>query len=299
MHEVGAGLLIATLKSSPAVVTLVQAAAPLRAYLFDLFAVALANRPDKRRMLIPLSVVLTVVVALLAVLVWRDLMTPARLIALALAIGTGEAFMAPTRQAVVPQLAPRPRLRPAIAVYSMGINRGRAIRPALARLLIAVLIAFDMSSQTALPDWGRARSGRLPDGVLWLASPGFADLGAGCAGPACGARAVRSPSGHRLQAFFATRLSRSRCSAQLSRKNASTPRHCCSTLLCIFQRTAPSLSGSCDRAGAGPPQTRIRPRATPTRWSGCRLQRVADGLVQEGLPHVAGAPSSSHRWTSI
>lgn len=137
MHDVGAGWLMTTLNPSPAIVTLVQAATTLPVFLFALFAGALADRLDKRRMLISINVALTLVIALLALLVWQERMTPTLLILFTLAIGTGAAFMAPAWQAVVPQLVPRNTLKPAIALNSMGINISRAIGPALAGILIA------------------------------------------------------------------------------------------------------------------------------------------------------------------
>ncbi|MEM9321047.1 MAG: MFS transporter [Pseudomonadota bacterium] len=137
MHEVGAGWLMTTLNPSPAVVTLVQAATTLPVFLFALLAGALADRVDKRRMLIAINLGLTAVIAVLALLVWQERMTPTLLILFTLTIGTGVAFMAPAWQAVVPQLVPREKLKPAIALNSMGINISRAIGPALAGVLIA------------------------------------------------------------------------------------------------------------------------------------------------------------------
>uniref|UniRef100_UPI000DD4238F MFS transporter n=1 Tax=Pseudogemmobacter bohemicus TaxID=2250708 RepID=UPI000DD4238F len=137
MHEVGAGWLMTTLDSSPAVVSLVQAATSLPVFLFALLAGALADRLDKRRMLLVVNTILTVIVTLLAVLVWQEAMTPLLLILFTLAIGTGAAFMAPAWQAIVPLLVPKAKLKPAIALNSMGINISRAIGPALAGVLIA------------------------------------------------------------------------------------------------------------------------------------------------------------------
>ncbi|WP_424964830.1 MFS transporter [Dinoroseobacter sp. S375] len=139
MHDVGAGWLMTTLNSSPSVVTLVQAATTLPVFLFALFAGTLADRLDKRRMLILINVAMTVVISLLTLLVWQEAMTPLLLILFTLAIGTGAAFMAPAWQAVVPQLVPRDTLKPAIALNSMGINISRAIGPALAGVLIAAI----------------------------------------------------------------------------------------------------------------------------------------------------------------
>ncbi|MDP3340818.1 MFS transporter [Frigidibacter sp.] len=137
MHDVGAGWLMTTMNPSPAVVTLVQAATTLPVFCFALLAGALADRMNKRRMLIVINIILAGVVTILAALVWLGAMTPALLILFTLAIGTGAAFAGPAMQAVVPQLVPREALRPAIALNSMGINISRAIGPAVAGVLIA------------------------------------------------------------------------------------------------------------------------------------------------------------------
>ena len=137
MHDVGAGWLMTTLNSSPAVVALVQTATTLPVFLFALFAGTLADRLDKRKMLLFANVFLLVLISLLTVLVHFNLVTPVTLILFTLAIGTGTAFMAPAWQAIVPALVPKDALQPAIALNSMGINISRAIGPALAGVLIA------------------------------------------------------------------------------------------------------------------------------------------------------------------
>ncbi len=137
MHDVGAGWLMTTLNSSPAVVSLVQAATTLPVFLFALYAGTLADRLDKRKMLITVNVLLLIIISVLTVLVHLDLVTPTLLILFTLAIGTATAFMAPAWQSIVPALVPRDALQPAIALNSMGINISRAIGPALAGVLIA------------------------------------------------------------------------------------------------------------------------------------------------------------------
>ncbi len=139
MHDVGAGWLMTTLNPTPAVVALVQAATTLPVFLFALFAGALADRVDKRRMLIVVNVALTAIVAALAILTALSLMTPGLLLAFTFVIGTGAALMAPAWQAIVPSLVPRATLQPAIALNSMGINISRAIGPALAGILITTI----------------------------------------------------------------------------------------------------------------------------------------------------------------
>ncbi|MDJ0941335.1 MAG: MFS transporter [Woeseiaceae bacterium] len=139
IHDVGAGWLMTTLDPTPAVVTLVQAATTLPIFLFALFAGTLADRVDKRRLLVTVNVALIVIISVLAVLVATGNMTPTRLVALTFLIGTGAAFMTPAWQAIVPELVPRTHLQPAIALNSMGINISRAIGPAIAGLLITAI----------------------------------------------------------------------------------------------------------------------------------------------------------------
>lgn len=139
MHDVGAGWLMTTLNSSPAIVVLVQAATTAPIFLFALFAGALADRVDRRRFLLLVNLVLAGITGAMAALTAAGAMTPALLLAFTFAIGTGAALMAPAWQAVVPSLVPRESLQPAIALNSMGINIARAIGPALAGLLISAV----------------------------------------------------------------------------------------------------------------------------------------------------------------
>ena len=139
MHDVGAGWLMTTLNPAPAVVALVQAATTLPLFLFVLLAGALADRLDKRVMLIVVNAILFGVIGALALLVAFDRITPLGLIVFTFLIGTGAAFIAPAWQSVVPQLVPREDLSAAIALNSMGINLARAIGPAIGGFLIAAV----------------------------------------------------------------------------------------------------------------------------------------------------------------
>ncbi|MCF3971860.1 MFS transporter, partial [Pseudomonas aeruginosa] len=51
--------------------------------------------------------------------------------------GIGAALMAPTWQAIVPELVGRSELKSAVALNSLGINVARAIGPALGGLILA------------------------------------------------------------------------------------------------------------------------------------------------------------------
>lgn len=142
VHNAGAAWLMTTLTPSPAVVALVQTATTLPLFCFALFAGTLADRLDKRRFLVIVNMALAGVTFAFAVLVALGWMTPLGLLAFTFLIGTGAAFMAPAWRAIVPELVPREKLQPAIALNGLGINISRAIGPALASgLILAVGLA--------------------------------------------------------------------------------------------------------------------------------------------------------------
>ncbi|WP_417625232.1 MFS transporter [Paremcibacter congregatus] len=136
MHDVGAGWLMTELSPSPLVVSLVQAATTLPVFLFAIFAGALADLMDRRKLLISVNLVMAGLAAGLSAMVYLQLVTPTILILFTFLMGSCAALMAPAWQAIVPGLVDKPRLGAAIALNSMGINVSRAIGPALAGFLI-------------------------------------------------------------------------------------------------------------------------------------------------------------------
>lgn len=137
MHDVGAGWLMTTLDPSPTMVSLVQASTTFPIFLFALLAGALADRLNKKVMLLTINIFLFLIIVSLAILVEIEKVTPAILLLYTLVIGTAAAFMAPAWQAIVPSLVPKSQLQSAIALNSMGINISRAVGPAIAGILIS------------------------------------------------------------------------------------------------------------------------------------------------------------------
>ncbi|SMF03766.1 Predicted arabinose efflux permease, MFS family [Tistlia consotensis] len=139
MNDVGSGWLMTTLAPTPAMVSLVQASTTLPVFLFALLAGALADRVDRRRLLLVVTLFMSTVAGLLSLTVATGTITPPLLLAFTFLLGCGAAFSAPSWQAIVPGLVPKPELPAAIALNSMGINVSRAIGPALAGLLIVAV----------------------------------------------------------------------------------------------------------------------------------------------------------------
>src|SRR6266516_3899978 len=156
MYAAAAGWLMTSLDSSPLVVSLVQVAATLPIFLFAMPAGALTDSLDKRRFLLWGEGFIAVTSALMAGLVWLDLVTAPRLLVLAFLVSAGDALTAPPWQAVVPLLVPPAELRPAVAANGVGFN-------------ISALINFGVIGALV---WGRApshTSSGLPPERLWSA----------------------------------------------------------------------------------------------------------------------------------
>jgi MFS family permease len=136
MHDVAAGWLMTTLAPTPAMVALVQAATTLPVFLLALPAGALADRMDKRRLLLLVQSVMLLLAAALGVLVLLGAASEWVLLAITFGLGIGVAITSPTWQAILPQLVPRTELAPAVALHAVGMNLSRAIGPALGGVLI-------------------------------------------------------------------------------------------------------------------------------------------------------------------
>src|SRR5438105_7373459 len=130
MQDVGAGWLMTSLSSSPALVALVEAADSLPVMLLALPAGAIADIVDRRRLLVFVHVYLLVVAAVLALMTWLGLVSAWILLGFVFALGVGAAMVMPAWAAIVPELVHPRELSSAVALNSVGINASRAIGPA-------------------------------------------------------------------------------------------------------------------------------------------------------------------------
>jgi MFS family permease len=151
MYSAASGWLMTSLDPDPLTVSLVQVATSLPMFLFALPAGALADIVDRRRFLIVVEILITVVSAVYALLVWRGAVTPAILLVFTFLAGIGSALEIPAWYAIVPSLVPKRDLQPAVAANSVGINISRAIGPALGGIII---VAWGIAS----PFWLNAVS---------------------------------------------------------------------------------------------------------------------------------------------
>jgi MFS family permease len=139
MQDVGAGWLMTSLSSSPALVALVEAADSFPVMLLALPAGALADIVDRRRLLIAIQVYLLIVAGALGILTLLELTTAWMLLGFTFVLGIGAAMMLPAWGAIVPELVPADQMPAAVALNSVAINASRAVGPAIAGVLVAAV----------------------------------------------------------------------------------------------------------------------------------------------------------------
>ena len=138
MQSVGAAWLMTELTRSHQLVALVQASATVPIMLLGMFAGAIADNFDRRRVMLAAQVSMLVVSAALAILAYAGWITPFLLLAFTFAVGAGTALNAPAWQASVRQQVDPRELPQAIALNSISFNIARSTGPALGGLLISI-----------------------------------------------------------------------------------------------------------------------------------------------------------------
>ena len=139
MQTVGAQWMLVHQPHAATLTSAVQAASLLPVLFVSLPAGVLADVVDRRRLLAALSLLMALMAAVLTGLTWAGLTTPALLIGLTFLLGSGQAVLGPTWQAIQPELVPRELIPSAAALGSLNINIARAIGPAAAGVLVALI----------------------------------------------------------------------------------------------------------------------------------------------------------------
>lgn len=149
IQSVGAAWLMTDLSHSHQMVALVQASTTIPILLFGVFAGAIADNFDRRRIMLAAQIGMLCVSAVLFLVTWRGVVTPWLLLALTVIIGTGTALNSPAWQASVRQQVGRADLPQAISLNTIAFNLARSVGPALGGLLISlwsVALAFGFNA---------------------------------------------------------------------------------------------------------------------------------------------------------
>jgi MFS family permease len=153
IQSVGAAWLMTDLTRSHQLIALVQASTTLPVMLLALFAGAIADNHDRRKVMLAAQIGMLIASALLAGLTWAGQIGPLSLLALTLTVGAGTALNGPAWQASVRlQVGPQD-LPQAISINTIAFNLARSVGPAVGGLLISLAgpaLAFALNSLSYL-----------------------------------------------------------------------------------------------------------------------------------------------------
>ena len=136
MQAVAVAWVMTSLTASPLVVSLVPVATLAPVFLFGLAGGTLADTVNRRNFLLCTQLWMMLCAAAMGVLVWSGHATPARLLTLTFALGTGAALNLPAWQSLVQDLVPHDRVASAVALNSISFNTGRVLGPVTGGLLV-------------------------------------------------------------------------------------------------------------------------------------------------------------------
>ncbi|MET0376166.1 MAG: MFS transporter [Rhizorhabdus sp.] len=137
IQSVGASWMMTSLASSPQMVALVQASTALPFMLLALFAGAVADNLDRRKVMLASQIFMLAISTTLTLFAWQGWLSPWLLLIFTFLIGCGTAMNGPAWQASVGDIVPRAQLAGAVALNSMGFNSARSLGPAIGGASVA------------------------------------------------------------------------------------------------------------------------------------------------------------------
>jgi MFS family permease len=137
IQSVGAAWMMTSIAQSADMVALVQTSVALPIVLLSLFAGAMADNMDRRKVMLGAQIFMLIVSMALTLCAWLGLITPWLLLLFTFLIGCGAAFNGPAWQASVGDMVPRTHLPGAVALNSMGFNIARSVGPAIGGAIVA------------------------------------------------------------------------------------------------------------------------------------------------------------------
>ena len=188
MQTTAQAWLVLNLTHSATSLGIVVALQTLPVLLLGPYGGVIADRVDKRRLMIVLQTFMGLQAVVLAALTWARVVTFTDVCVLAVVLGLNNCFENPSRQAFVLEMVGPDDLRNAVSLNSTLVNVARAVGPAVAGVLIATvgeawcfalnavsfvavvgsLMAMDTAKLHTAPPTVRAR-GQLREGFRYVA----------------------------------------------------------------------------------------------------------------------------------
>lgn len=138
VQSTGAAWLMTDLTHSHQLIALVQASTTIPILLLAVFAGAIADNHDRRKVMLAAQGIMLVASAALALMTWAGAIGPLTLLAFTLTVGAGTALNGPAWQASVRLQVGPGDLPQAISINTIAFNLARSVGPALGGLLIAL-----------------------------------------------------------------------------------------------------------------------------------------------------------------
>ena len=187
MQTVAQSWLVVQLTGSGAALGFVVALQTLPVLLLGPYGGVVADRVDKRRLMIALQSMMGVLALVLGLLTLTDVVTLWQVYVLAFMLGLNNCFENPARQSFILEMVGPKDLRNAVSLNSVLVNAARAVGPAFAGLIIAAggigicfvinafsfvavvlsLISLDVAALSPSPPAIRAK-GQLREGLSYV-----------------------------------------------------------------------------------------------------------------------------------
>lgn len=139
MQNVAQSWLVYRLTGSPLALGLVSFSQTVPILMFALFGGVIADRVNKRKLIITTQTIAMLLAFILAALTWTNTVQVWMVMLIAFCLGTSDSFDMPARQVFVAETVGKEDLMNAIALNSTMFNTARIIGPAVAGVLVATV----------------------------------------------------------------------------------------------------------------------------------------------------------------
>ncbi len=149
IQSIAAAWLMTDLTTSHLLVALVQASVVIPMLFLGMFAGAIADSYDRRKVMLTANLGMAATSAALATMAWANMLAPWSLLLMTLLLGCGFALNGPAWQASVRLQVPRGDLPQAISLNSLGFNISRSLGPAIGGVLLSIAgakVAFTVNA---------------------------------------------------------------------------------------------------------------------------------------------------------
>ncbi|MGO8992788.1 MAG: MFS transporter [Polyangiaceae bacterium] len=137
VQDVGESWLMLSLTKDPLPVAMLTTSFTVPGMALMMPAGVMADRWDRRKILLLAQSIQTTSALVLAVTTWLGAATPAVLLCASAGLGIGSALASPSWNSIVPELVPRALMAEAVTLNSVAFNIARAVGPALGGLVLA------------------------------------------------------------------------------------------------------------------------------------------------------------------